>query len=192
MTNAQRIVVVVHQISQLGTNWLLRSFHSRTSCAKLVLSITESMARSTRPHMEPKGDSGWRRLRERDPWRPSTKRRTSPTDSVSVARANRYPPSAPRRDSTNPPCFSPERINSRNFWGICWRVAMSAIFTGPFKPFRARSKMASSAYSLFTEMFIESNIHTQLEIIGVGSEARQLQLGTNWKLYVLQSFGFVL
>jgi len=41
-------------------------------------------------------------------------------------------------------------------------------------------------------MFIESNIHTQLEIIGVGSEARQLQVGTNWKLYVLQGFGFLL
>jgi hypothetical protein len=41
-------------------------------------------------------------------------------------------------------------------------------------------------------MFIESNTHTQLEIIGVDSEARQLQVGTNWKLYVLQGFGFLL
>ena len=35
------------------------------------------------------------------------KRITSPTVMDSADRASRYPPSAPRRDSTNPPCFRP-------------------------------------------------------------------------------------
>src|SRR5437763_7223546 len=68
--------------------------------------------------------------------------------------ARRYPPSAPLRDSTNPPCFRLARISSRNFCGICWRLAMSAIFTGSVGGRVARSKMALSAYSLLTEMFM--------------------------------------
>ena len=61
---------------------------------------------------------------------PSMYRSTSPTLIDSGERASRYPPSAPRRDSTKPPCFSPERMSSRNFCGMRCRRAMSAILTG--------------------------------------------------------------
>src|SRR5947209_4265780 len=82
------------------------------------------------------------------------KRRTSPTVSRLAGRANKYPPSAPRRDSTKPACLRLARINSRNFCGIFCRPAISAIRTGSPARWEARSKIACNAYSPLTEMFI--------------------------------------
>src|SRR5579883_67645 len=77
----------------------------------------------------------------------------SPTVIDSAGRASRYPPSAPRRDSTNPPCLRLARISSRNFCGMRCRRAISAILTGSPAGCDARSKMACKAYSPLTEMF---------------------------------------
>src|ERR1035437_1904940 len=74
--------------------------------------------------------------------------------SDSSARASRYPPSAPRRDSTKPPCLRLARINSRNFCGIFWRCAISAMRTGSPARREARSRTAWSAYSPLTELCI--------------------------------------
>src|SRR5262249_47315775 len=51
--------------------------------------------------------------------------------------------------------FKPARISSRNFCGIFCRCAILAILTGSPGPWVAKSKMACSAYSPFTEMFME-------------------------------------
>src|SRR5579862_768271 len=69
--------------------------------------------------------------------------------------ASRYPPSAPRRDSTKPPCLRLARISSRNFCGIFCLCAMPAIFTGwRVEACSVRSKTACSAYSPLTDMYI--------------------------------------
>src|ERR1035437_6310640 len=74
--------------------------------------------------------------------------------SDSSARASRYPPSPRRRDSTKPPCLRLARINSRNFWGIFWRCAISAMRIGSPARREARSRTAWSAYSPLTELCI--------------------------------------
>src|SRR5260370_401845 len=87
---------------------------------------------------------------------------------ASAGRDSRYPPSAPRRDPTKPPCFKLASINSRNFCGIFCRLAISAILTGCPWGCVERSKTAWRAYSPLTEMFIEGRqaiSRLQLEII---------------------------
>src|SRR6185503_6950381 len=87
--DTERIVLIKHQISQLGTKRLCFSVQSRTSCAKVALSSTVSTALSVRFQRSPSGESSCRRIRERSSWRPSTKRRTSPTLMVSGRRASK-------------------------------------------------------------------------------------------------------
>src|SRR5579863_1769272 len=114
------------------------------------------MAESARCQSSAKGESACLRRRARSSCLPSTKCSTSPTVIDSARFASMYPPSAPRRDSTKPPCFRLARISSRNFCGIFWRLAIAAILTGSPGGCEARSKTAWRAYSLLTEMFIET------------------------------------